>query len=112
MRRSRKRLDRTGGKREQWIRNDQSVIDSDRIPKALAGRACAKGRVKAEQRWLGLLVPRAVVFTDVAVGEFEFRPFGRGDDRTMPFAKTDLQRIDEPSPDRSFSFQTVNEYER
>ena len=68
--RPRKRLDRTAVKRKQRIRDDKAVIDADRVAKTLARRARAKRRIKAEKMRLRLLVTRAVVFADKAVGEF------------------------------------------
>ena len=63
------RLDRALFKSQAGIRDYEIEIQSDRIAKALAGRACAIRIVKAEQARLGLSVNGAVIFALKSIGK-------------------------------------------
>ena len=112
------------------IRDDQIVIDADRIAKTLTRRARTERRIEAEQVRLGLFVTRAVVFADERSENFSssgklqvcrLASVVRGGTsrqtevcrtcyhRRMCLAKTYLERIDEPLADFLVGFQSVDQ---
>src|SRR5688572_23572637 len=67
MLRPREGFDRTVLDRKQRIRDDEIVIDADRVAETLAKRARTKRRVEAEKLRLRFFVNRAVIFADKLV---------------------------------------------